>query len=196
MIQSKKDYLFYLEADRIALGMPVYTMTASLKAFIQRDFIWKFQRLLRKAEYYKNVKSTKSVIGKLAYFCIKIRFKNLSLKLGFSIPENVFGPGLAILHYGTIIVNHRSKVGANCRLHACTNIGESGGVIGAPVIGDNVYIGPGAKIFGAITVANDCAIAANAAVNKSITEMGMLVAGVPAKAIKKIDIKTLIKHLE
>lgn len=64
------------------------------------------------------------------------------------------------------------------------------------MIGDNVYIGPGAKIFGAITIANDCAIAANAAVNKSITETAMLVAGVPAKAIKKIDIKSLIKHLE
>ena len=166
MIQSKKDYLIYLEADRIALGVPPFTMVTYLKELIRRDFIWKFQRLLRKAEYYKNVKSANSFFGKLVYVFIKIRFKNLSVKLGFSIPENVFGPGLAILHYGTIIVNHRSKIGANCRMHACTNIGESGGVAGAPVIGDNVYIGPGAKIFGAISIANDCAIAANAAVNK------------------------------
>jgi serine O-acetyltransferase len=196
MIRSKKDYLFYLEADRIALGMPRFTVAIYLKEVISRDFIWKFQRLLRKSEYYKNVKFSKSIFGKLAYVFIKIRYKNLSVKLGFSIPENVFGPGLAIVHYGTIVINHRSKIGANCRIHACTNIGESGGVAGAPVIGDNVYIGPGAKVFGAISIANDCAIAANAAVNKSVTEAGMLVAGIPAKALKKIDIKTIIKHLE
>jgi serine O-acetyltransferase len=108
---------------------------------------------------------------------------------------NVFGPGLAIIHYGTIVVNPRAKVGANCRIHVCTNIGESGGVEGAPQIGDNVYIGPGAKIYGNITVPNNTVIAANAAVNKSIEEPGMMIAGVPAKPIKKIDVKSIIKHI-
>ena len=108
---------------------------------------------------------------------------------------NIFGPGLAIIHYGTIVVNPRAKVGANCRIHVCTNIGESGGVVGAPKIGDNVYIGPGAKIYGDITIANNTVVAANAAVNKSILEDGMLLAGVPAKAIKEIDVKRMIKHI-
>lgn len=99
------------------------------------------------------------------------------------------------MHYGTIVVNPRAKVGANCRIHVCTNIGESGGVAGAPQIGDNVYIGPGAKIYGAISIANNTVIAANAAVNKSILEEGMLVAGVPARIIKDIDVKRIIKHI-
>jgi serine O-acetyltransferase len=195
MIQSKKDYLQYLEEDRIALGKPHLSLMVILKEYIKREHIWKFQRLLRKTEYYRNVVSKKSFFGKVFYLVLKIKLKNLSLKLSFSIPENVFGPGLAIVHYGTIVVNGKATVGANCRIHVCTNIGESGGIAGAPLIGDNVYIGPGAKIYGAITIANNSVIAANAAVNKSIIEEGMLIAGIPAKAIKPIDVKNIIKHL-
>ena len=196
MIQSRKDYLFYLEADRIALGKPPNSFFEHLKEFAKREFIWEFQRSLRKAEYYKNVVSKKSIFGKIRYFFIKVKFKNLSVKLGFSIPENVFGPGLAIAHYGTIVINSGAKVGANCRIHTSTNIGSSAGFPGAPVLGNNIYIAPGVKIFGAITIADNCAIGANAAVNKSITEEGMLIAGVPAKVVKPIDIKTIIKHLQ
>ena len=54
-----------------------------------------------------------------------------------------------------------------------------------PVIGDNVRIEPGAKIFGAVTVADWTHIGANAVVNRSITEPGMVVAGVPARVVKQ-----------
>jgi serine O-acetyltransferase len=195
MINSKQDYLNYLDADRIALGKPIYSIKVALIEYLKLDLIWKFQRLLRKAEYYKNVRSQKSLIGKIRYIFIKRRFKKASLKLGFSIPENVFGPGLAIMHYGTIIINPRTKVGTNCRIHACVNIGESGGKAGAPIIGNNVYIGPGAKIYGDITIPNNSAIAANAAVGKSFYNEGMLIGGVPAKEIAKVDIKNIIKHI-
>ena len=196
MIQSKSEYFYYLESDRIALDRPRLSILIRVKEFVYIDNIWKFQRLLRKTEYYKNVARKRSFVAKIIYVLLKIRLKKLSLKLGFSIPENVFGPGLAIIHYGTIVVNPRAKVGANCRIHVCTNIGESGGVAGAPQIGDNVYIGPGAKIFGKIVVADNTVIAANATVNKTIEESGWMIAGVPAKPIKKIDVKSIIKHLK
>jgi serine O-acetyltransferase len=195
MIKCKKDYIEYLKADRIALGKPCYSVIALMREQLRRDHIWRFQRLLRKTEYYGNVVSKNFFLGNLMYIFLKMKLKNVSLKLGFSIPENVFGPGLAIVHYGTIVVNAGAKVGSNCRIHVCTNIGESGGVAGAPQIGDNVYIGPGAKIYGAITIASNSVIAANAAVNKSIIEEGMLIAGIPAKAMKSIDITRIIKHL-
>nr|WP_292372222.1 hypothetical protein [Methanosarcina sp. UBA411] len=50
-------------------------------------------------------------------------------------------------------------------------------------MGNNVYIGPGAKIFGNITIADDIAIGANSVVNKSFYEKGISIAGVPAKKI-------------
>ena len=78
----------------------------------------------------------------------------------------------------------------------CTNIGESGGVAGAPVIGDNVYIGPGAKVYGSITIASNVAIAANAAVGKSFLNENKIIGGVPAKEVGDIDIRQIIKHVD
>jgi serine O-acetyltransferase len=194
MIRSKDDYLMYLEADRKALSRPVRTIVSNLIALINPDYIWNFQRLLRQLEYLKNVKS-RGLINKILYLYLRLKFKKLSLRLGFSIPENVFGPGLAIVHYGTIVVNKNTRVGANCRIHADTNIGASGGTDKAPRIGDNVYFAPGVKVFGDIQIPSNTALGANAVVNRSFNEEGTLIAGVPAKVIGKLDIKQLIKHI-
>ena len=78
----------------------------------------------------------------------RIKFRKQSLLLGFSIPINTFGPGLAIVHYGTIVVSKYAKVDKNCRIHACANIGVSGGGDKAPQNGNNVHIGHGANFFG------------------------------------------------
>ena len=99
------------------------------------------------------------------------------------------------MHYGTIVVNSNAKVGANCRIHVDTNIGASGGTNKAPQIGDNVYIAPGVKIFGDIKIPSNTVIGANSVVNKSFDEENMLIAGIPAKVIKPIDIKQIIKHI-
>jgi serine O-acetyltransferase len=108
----------------------------------------------------------------------------MGIHLGFSIPINVFGPGLCIAHRGTIVVNKDARIGENCRIHACTNIGSGrGSDVLAPKIGNGVYIGPGAKIFGNVEIADDIAIGANSVVNKSFYEKGISVAGVPAKKI-------------
>ncbi|AKB28790.1 serine O-acetyltransferase [Methanosarcina siciliae C2J] len=108
----------------------------------------------------------------------------MSVHLGYSIPINVFGPGLCIAHRGTIVVNKDTIIGENCRIHACTNIGSGrDNVLLAPKIGNCVYIGPGAKIFGNVEIADNIAIGANSVVNKSFYEKGISIAGVPAKKI-------------
>ncbi|HMP14590.1 MAG TPA: hypothetical protein PKD70_11975, partial [Saprospiraceae bacterium] len=57
---------------------------------------------------------------------------------------------------------------------------------------NNVYIGPGAKIFGAIQIADNVAIGANAVVNKTFGESGVVIGGVPAKVIGTIDTKKIL----
>ncbi|WKX78177.1 serine O-acetyltransferase [Zobellia laminariae] len=193
MIQSKKDYLDYLRLDQEALDIKSSWKTP-LKELIAPHYVWQFQKKLRKLEYYKNCR--KDVLGKLYYSYLRIRFKKISVKLGFSISPNVFGPYLAILHYGTIVVHNAAKVGRNCRIQACTNIGASGGSIKAPQIGNNVYIGPGAKIYGDITIGNNVAIAANSSVSKSCFENNVLLGGSPARIIKEIDIKNIIPYAD
>lgn len=177
MIESRKDYQFHLAADKIALGIE------HSRPRVFRDEEWRFQRLLRKVEFHLNCRRSKW--WRPYYWFLRWRFKHLSHQCGYTIPPNVFGPGLALAHRGTIVVNDRARVGSNCRLHVCVNIGTSAGAPEevAPVIGDNVYIGPGAKIFGAIEIADDIVIGANSVVNKSFTEPGITIAGIPARKI-------------
>lgn len=193
MILNKNDYLKYLEQDAIALKIDNKGLFNNFKNLFFPDLIWKFQKLLRKVEYYQNCKN--KGLYKIYYFYLKYKFRNRSLKMGFSIPPNVFGPGLAIAHYGTIVINSNTKVGANCRIHVCVNIGATGGQEEAPQLGDNVYIAPGAKIFGNITIPSNTAIGANAVVNKSFNEENTVIAGIPAKVIGEVDIKKIIKHI-
>ena len=46
---------------------------------------------------------------------------------------------------------------------------------GVPILGNNIYIGPGAKIFGKIQIVDGCKIGANAVVNKSFSEKKFVV---------------------
>lgn len=193
MIKSKADYYNYLEQDKKALVKEPKSFEDRIIGYLSPNPNYTFQKRLRKLEYYTNCKN--KGIYKLYVIYLRYKFKKISIKLGFSIPLNVFGPGLSIVHYGTIVVNNRARIGKNCRIHACVNIGASGGQKAAPQIGDNVYIAPGAKIFGDIKIPNNTAIGANAVVNKSFEEENKVLGGIPAKVIGDIDIKKIIRHL-
>ena len=193
MIQSRLDYLRYKAQDRRALEVASTSVRGKIKELFSPNIIWSFQKQMRKLEYYTNCKN--HGLYKLYILYLKFRYKKTSLKLGFSIPINVFGPGLSIAHYGTIIINYTCRIGANCRLHACVNIGASGGEKQGPKLGDNVYIAPGAKIYGNISIPNNTAIGANAVVNKSFERENTIIAGIPAKVIGEVDIKKIIKHV-
>lgn len=182
MIRTKEDYLYYLDEDRKALKeLKRNFFSQFIRDIFFPNFIYVFQRKLRKVEYFKNTQG--NLFRKVFYLYLLSKYRRYQLKLGYSIPLNVCGPGLSIAHYGTIVINGNAKIGANCRIHIAVNIGANGGKE-APILGDNVYIGPGAKIFGAITVANNVMIGANSVVNKSIEEEGIVVAGIPAKRIR------------
>lgn len=168
------EYLYY---DKVALGRKG-------KRPAVQDIIWRFEINLRKYEY--SINSKKGLWGgvKCKFYSYKHFF--FSVLCGFSIPPNVFGKGLSIAHRGTIIVNSHSKIGDNCRLHACVNIGTiPGRDDAAPIIGDNVYIAPGVKIYGPIHIADNIVIGANAVVNKSIYEDNITIAGIPARKISE-----------
>ena len=84
---------------------------------------------------------------------------------------------LCILHYGSIVVSRHARIGENCTLNSAVNIGVSPTSPGAPHIGNGVYIGPGAKLWNDITIADGVTIGANACVSKSVTEEGAVVVG-------------------
>ena len=176
-IRSRADYYRYLEADRLALEQ---TRT---RPRLFGDGVWRFQRLLRAVEYHDACR--RAWYHRPMRTLLYLRLHLASVRLGFTIPPHVFGPGLSIAHPGTIVVNSCARVGANCRLHACTNIGSWPGTAAthAPTVGENVYIGPGAVLYGPITIADDVAIGANSVVTTSFTEPDITIAGAPARKI-------------
>lgn len=181
MIRSKEDYLRFLKSDQKALGaFTRYPLLADNIMILMTDPCWKFQKVLRRLEYY-NCK--KSCINIPYIIILKKIFINMSINLGFSIPTNVFDEGLAIAHYGSIIVSRHARIGKNCTIHSAVNI--SGGSPGAKVIiGDNCFIGPGAKIIKPVTIGNNVKIGANSVVTKDFKEDNITIAGVPAKIIR------------
>ncbi len=189
-INSKQGLRFYLEADRLALGRKSNTATRRITdALGITSLIWRYLRFLRTAEYVHNCKKPsiyKLTIEKYLAF----RLQRLGLTLGFNIPLNVFGPGLRIVHFGTIIVNSNAHIGANCELHNLVHIAQNlhnaqkgAESDQAPTIGDNVFVGPGARVLGDITIADGIVIGANSVVTKSFYEPNITIAGAPARKI-------------
>lgn len=183
-VRSWSDVKRWLLRDLVQRGAIKPGASLGLGAML-RNPINMFMFLLRAKEWTVNAR-----VPAILRLSVAVMFRRQSVRLGFSIPPNTFGPGLAIVHYGPIVVNGNARIGANCRTHVCVTIGGGGGLVDpqavcglAPVLGDNVYIGSGAKIFGPIRIADHCAIGANAVVNSSFEKPGCSIAGVPARVI-------------
>lgn len=67
-----------------------------------------------------------------------------------------------------IIVSHNAVIGKNCTIFHQVTIGEGRG--GAPVIGDDVLIGAGAKVIGGIRIGNRVRIGAGCVVMEDIPD--------------------------
>jgi len=181
MIRTKADLDHYLEEDRIALRRSGHTPALY-------DEVWRFQRLLRKLEFSLNRVGRKGLLGRAMQKLLSYRFHRQSVRCGFEVPPNTFGPGLSIAHRGTLIVHPDARIGRNCRIHVDVVIGTRPGPPPEPVpwIGENCYIGPGAKIFGAVVLGDNLVIGANAVVGRSFPEGHMTIAGAPARKISDI----------
>lgn len=132
--------------------------------------IRRFYKYLRYCEYnYNNG-------NKLCFLFWKYYYRKIGKKLGWDIPINVLGPGVRIMHPGTVVISGYSKIGEYSKIQVCVNIGASSGEKKVPNIGKYVYISPGAKIFGDISIADNIAIGANAVVNKSFETPGITIA--------------------
>lgn len=175
MITDKTSYRAYIHRDLKAYGLK----KVSFYNYFRMEQV-RFQLRLRKIEYLYNVRYEQRWC-RLRLFWLEFMNHRLGVRLGFTIPKNVFGPGLCIVHHGTIVVSPKAEVGENCRIHPCTSIGDYNG---APHIGNNIYIGPGAKIFGNIQIGNNVAVGANAVVNSNVPD-DVTVGGIPARILSK-----------
>lgn len=111
----------------------------------------------------------------------KLLYKAVQITTGIELPCEVpVGRGFVIEHAGGIVVSGFARFGEHCRI-------RNGVVVGlahtdapcAPVFGDHVDIGAGAKILGPISIGSHVRIGANAVVLQDVPDHCTAV-GVPA----------------
>jgi serine O-acetyltransferase len=142
--------------------------------------------------FYPFVRAESRVLRRCAHLASMVALKWIEIVAGISLPpESEVGAGLFIGHFGGIVINPRTTLGRNCNVNHGVTIGSGGrkmqegeSVEGVPSFGDRVYIGPGACVFGRISIGNDVAIGANAVVTRDLPERAVAV-GVPAKIISR-----------
>ena len=165
------------------------------------NLIWNDMR--RKAEWYGRPSTTASVlrmvlsegsmtqiIYRMMQFCTQCRLAPIAFilyRLNAFFGQTVvgrsaeIGPGLIILHSSGIVINSAVRAGMNLTL-------ENGVTIGAeknkrPRVGDNVFIGAGAKVIGDICIGSDVKIGANAVVVHDLPD-GATAVGIPARVVR------------
>lgn len=111
--------------------------------------------------------------------------------LGIELPWNTqVGSSLQLQHGTALVVNHDTKIGANCILRHSTTIGNKmlsdGSVSDSPILGNNVEVGSNVVIIGPIQVGDFAVIGAGAVVVKDVPPR-TVVAGNPAKVICILD---------
>lgn len=107
-------------------------------------------------------------------------------KTGIEIhPGATIGKGLFIDHGTGVVIGETAIVGDNVTMFHGVTLGGTGKEKGKrhPTIGNNVFIGSGAKLLGNITIGDNVKIGANAVVLKDVPS-NTTVVGIPGKIVK------------
>ncbi len=126
----------------------------------------KFMTIFRLAQNYRRK-------NRLLFYFFFYWLRRLKVKYGFDISYRTqIGKGFYIGHFGNIVIHGDAIIGENCNISQGITIGVSnyGEKKGVPTIGNRVFIGPNACVFGNISIGNNVTIGANAVVTDTIAD--------------------------
>ena len=111
-------------------------------------------------------------------------FNKINVILGqCTIGRNAqFGPGFVLIHSQGVVINTNVRGGADIKIEHQVTIGAEERL--SPVLGDDVFIGAGAKVIGACRIGNNVRIGANAVVIHDVPDNNTAV-GIPARNIQR-----------
>ena len=95
------------------------------------------------------------------------------------------GPGLVLYHPTGVVIGPGCRVGARATIMQGATLGSdavTGGDGASPVIGDDVFIGPGAAVFGGVSLGDRVRVGANSVVTDSF-DADAVIAGAPARVV-------------
>ena len=121
------------------------------------------------------------------YFIARFISERAKRKTGIEIhPGASIGKNLFIDHGTGVVIGETAVIGDNVTMFHGVTLGGTGNEKDKkrhPTIGNNVFIGSGAKILGNITIGNNVKIGANAVVLKDV-EDDRTVIGIPGYVVK------------
>jgi len=132
----------------------------------------KFMTIFRLTQHYRYK-------NRILFYFFFLWLRRLKVKYGFDISYRTrIGKGCYIGHFGTVVIHGDAVIGENCNISQGITVGISnyGKNQGVPTIGNNVFIGPGAAVFGNITIGNNVTIGSNCVVTESIADFKTVVA--------------------
>ena len=91
-----------------------------------------------------------------------------------------FGAGFILIHPIGVVINSKVRGGSNVWIESGVVIGENRGQ--CPVLGNDIFIGSGAKVVGGISVGSNTKVGANAVVLHDVAD-GETVVGIPARSL-------------
>ena len=91
-----------------------------------------------------------------------------------------FGPGFVLVHSMGVVINSSVRGGRDVKVEHQVTIGAERGL--SPELGDDIFIGAGAKIIGSIRIGSHVRVGANAVVVKDVPD-NVTAVGVPARYI-------------
>ena len=92
-----------------------------------------------------------------------------------------FGPGFVLVHATGVVINGMVRGGSNVYIYHQVTVGAA--TKDVPVLGDDVLIGAGAKVLGAIKIGNGVRIGANAVVVRDLPS-NVTAIGIPARIVR------------
>ena len=102
---------------------------------------------------------------------LEYRYSIKTAKLGCYLePVTQIGSGVRFPHAFPLVIHSHAIIGKNCIIHPNVQIGTSRTKEGAPIIGDNCFLGNGCHIIGNCRIGDWCFISPGAFVCKDIPE--------------------------
>jgi serine O-acetyltransferase len=98
-------------------------------------------------------------------------------------PKVPIGPGFVIHNFSGVFIQ-AERIGANFTINQGVTVGYDHRRQALPTLGDNVFLGAGAKVLGPITLGDGVVVAANCLVEKSVAAH-CVVAGVPGIVVQR-----------
>jgi serine O-acetyltransferase len=93
-----------------------------------------------------------------------------------------FGPRFVLVHSMGVVINSAVRGGSDVKIEHQVTIGAERGL--SPVLGDDIFIGAGAKVIGSIRVGSNVRIGANAVVLQDVPD-NVTAVGIPARYIPR-----------